>query len=191
MSHAAHLPRPHHLLVIAVVLIAPMKWAHQALSQPVIIPTAMHASNASDESPSVQANLPSNETKTEIANPAPSSSAADSAAQKIIGTWEQERYGRRLLTLLPEGKARMVIEPAGRWSFIFGKRIEIEMYWSIKDDRIRYGMTSGTPADKYALAVASWGDHWDEALTKLTDTELIVAADDGVISEWKRVVMSP
>lgn len=115
----------------------------------------------------------------------------DARDKQLVGVWQQEKYGRRTLTILPEGKAKMTIEPAGAWSLAFGKRLDAEMYWSLEGDRIIYGMTSGTPANKYEIAVKAWGDRWNEQLTALTAERLTITADDGTVSVWQRVDRDP
>ena len=109
----------------------------------------------------------------------------------ILGTWQQSYYGKRLLTVLPDGKATMVIRPDSVWAFAFGQQIDLDMFWKIEDGRIDYGYKSGTPKDKVKLAAKTWGDHWDEKILELTDTRLVLLGEDGVTrSEWDRASTS-
>lgn len=170
-------PSLSQLIAVVVSLIVPIQLATQA-NRP------KEHSDRSAISPSevTAAKDPTEET------PAPTiPDSGPTRDQLILGVWEQERFGRRTLTVLPEGKASMVIEPSGAWTFAFGRRLEAEMFWTLKGDRIVYGMTSGTPAQKYALAVKTWGDHWDEEVTRLTENELVITSDDGTVSHWRRV----
>ncbi len=109
----------------------------------------------------------------------------------ILGTWQQSYYGKRLLTVLPDGKAMMVIRPDSVWAFAFGQQIDLDMFWKIENGRIDYGYNSGTPKDKVELAAKTWGDHWDEKILELTDTRLVLLGEDGVTrSEWDRASTS-
>jgi hypothetical protein len=107
--------------------------------------------------------------------------------QLILGSWQQSYYGTRLLTVLPDGKARMVIRPDSVWAFAFGQQIDLDMFWTIRNGRIDYGYKGGTPADKVTLAAKTWGDRWDEQILELTDSRLVLLCEDGKTrSEWNR-----
>ena len=131
--------------------------------------------------------VPANDAETAV-TPEPSPPDANALlAQRLIGSWQQEFLGQRTLTVAADGTAKMVIEPAGVWALGFGKRLDIEMFWSIKDGHLIYGITSGTPPDKVAFAIKSWGDKWDEEIVELTDETLILLEASGQNSEWERV----
>ncbi len=118
---------------------------------------------------------------------ASSESADDQMRREILGSWQQQRFGSRLLTVQPDGKATMVIRPDSVWAFAYGEQIDLDMYWSIEDGRIDYGYNGGTPADKVELASKTWGDHWIEEIVELTDSRLVLLAEDGQTrSEWER-----
>ncbi len=107
--------------------------------------------------------------------------------QRLIGVWRQEFFGQRTLTVAADGSAKMVIEPAGIWILGFGQRLDLELSWAIKDGRMVYGITSGTPPEKVELAIKSWGDKWDEEIVELTDKTLILLEASGTQSEWERL----
>ena len=108
-------------------------------------------------------------------------------AKRLVGSWQQEFLGQRTLTIAADGTAKMVIEPAGIWVLGFGRRLDIELFWSVKDGHLIYGITSGTPPEKVAVAIKSWGDKWDEEIVTLTDEKLILLEASGDQSEWERV----
>ncbi len=182
MSHPAR-SEPSILQLVAVIalLIIPIQLASKA--------------NRIPKSPSCAQLSPIESSDLELGQESsPRVPPADSGQQRerlFLGSWEQERFGHRSLTILPEGKAKMVIEPSGAWTFAFGRRLEAQMYWAINGNRIVYGMTSGTPPQKYALAVKTWGDHWNEEITLLTESDLIITSDDGTVSYWKRSQPEP
>ncbi len=105
----------------------------------------------------------------------------------ILGSWQQSYYGTRVLTVLPDGKAKMVIRPDSVWAFAFGQQIDLDMFWTIEKGRIDYGYTGGTPKEKVELAAKTWGDRWDEQILELTDSRLVLLCEDGKTrSEWDR-----
>lgn len=109
-------------------------------------------------------------------------------SKTLVGNWTQEFFGTRVLIVDVDGSGRMVILPSGLWAAAFGKRIDLKMFWSIKDGKIDYGYSEGTPADKVAIARKSWGDHWIEEILELNDTTLILLSEDGVTrSVWRRM----
>ena len=108
----------------------------------------------------------------------------------LLGVWEQERFGRRLMTVNADGTATMVIRPAGLLASTFGfdEQIDLEMYWKVKDGHIDYGVSGGSPPDQVKAASAMWGDHWVEKIETLTDEELILLDQStSAPSKWQRV----
>lgn len=127
-------------------------------------------------------------TADDTGTPVSDADAADARLRKLVlGSWQQSYYGTRLLTVLPDGKAKMVIRPDGVWTFAFGQQINLDMFWKIENGRIDYGYSGGTPKDKVELASKTWGDRWDEKILDLTDTRLVLLCSDGQTrSEWNR-----
>lgn len=106
----------------------------------------------------------------------------------LAGTWQQEFYGTRTLTILADGTGRMQIRPNGIWAALFGDEIQLDMFWKLDGDRIDYGYSGGRPADKVEAARKSWGDRWLEQIETLNDDVLVLLAADGTTrSVWKRV----
>lgn len=109
----------------------------------------------------------------------------------LTGTWRQEFFGERLLTINDDGTGRMLILPNSFWSSFFGDRIELRMYWTLEKDRIDYGYSGGTPAEKVESARKSWGDHWNEQIVELTEDRLVLLNADGKTrSAWQRVELA-
>lgn len=109
---------------------------------------------------------------------------------RFIGTWAQERFGRRTLTIRPDGTALMIIEPNDFFALAYGKRIEIELAWQFNGERAVYRITGGNPADKLELAKKSWGDAWDEPVVDVTDNSFVLVGADGSRCEWRRSEMN-
>ena len=106
----------------------------------------------------------------------------------IIGDWRQDYYGERTLSVKVDGTATMTILPSGVFAFGFGPKIDLTMFWSVKDGHLDYGVNGGSPADKVKLAASTWGDHWVEKIIELTETKLdLLSVDGSSHSIWERV----
>lgn len=106
----------------------------------------------------------------------------------IVGSWQQEFYGKRTLTVNVDGTATMTILPSGVFAFGFGPKIDLTMFWSVKDGHLDYGVNGGTPADKVKLAASTWGDHWVEKIITLDENKLdLLSVDGSSHSIWERV----
>ena len=128
------------------------------------------------------------ESKAEVVAPVDSMSPEDRGfATKVIGTWIQEEYGKKTLTIMPDGKGLMLMEPSALFAVAFGSRVEATLYWSIKDGYIDYGINGGTPADKIEMAKRSFGDFWHEKIVQLDDDTLVLIEIDDDRSVWKRI----
>lgn len=105
----------------------------------------------------------------------------------IVGDWQQDFYGKRTLTVKADGTAIMTILPSGVFAFGFGPKIDLTMFWSVKDGHLDYGVSGGTPADKVKLAAKTWGDHWVEKIVTLDENKLDLLSEDGSShSIWER-----
>jgi len=126
----------------------------------------------------------------EDTDPSPEQIAPETArlSNLIVGSWKQNFYGERTLTVKSDGTASMTILPSGVFTLGFGPKIDLTMFWAVKDGHLDYGVSGGTPADKVKLAASTWGDHWVEKIIELTDTKLdLLSVDGSSHSIWERV----
>lgn len=126
----------------------------------------------------------------EDTDPSPEQIAPETArlSNLIVGSWKQNFYGERTLTVKSDGTASMTILPSGVFTLGFGPKIDLTMFWTVKDGHLDYGVSGGTPADKVKLAASTWGDHWVEKIIELTDTKLdLLSVDGSSHSIWERV----
>jgi len=126
----------------------------------------------------------------EDTDPSPEQIAPETArlSNLIVGSWKQNFYGERTLTVKSDGTASMTILPSGVFALGFGPKIDLTMFWAVKDGHLDYGVSGGTPADKVKLAASTWGDHWVEKIIELTDTKLdLLSVDGSSHSIWERV----
>lgn len=107
--------------------------------------------------------------------------------QLLVGEWQQEYFGKRTLSVGADGTASMTIQPNSVWAIGFGPRIDLTMFWSIKDGFLDYGISGGMPEDKVQLAVKTWGDHWVEKIVQLDEKKLdLLSVDGSTHSIWYR-----
>lgn len=105
----------------------------------------------------------------------------------LVGEWRQDYYGVRTLSIKADGTATMTIIPSSLWAVAFGAKIDLTMFWSVKDGYLDYGITGGTPADKVQLAAKTWGDKWVEKIIELNENKLDLLSVDGTThSIWER-----
>jgi hypothetical protein len=106
----------------------------------------------------------------------------------IVGDWQQDYYGERTLSVKADGTATMTILPSGVFAFGFGPKIDLTMFWSVKDGHLDYGVNGGSPDDKVKLAAKTWGDHWVEKIITLDENKLdLLSVDGSSHSIWERV----
>ncbi|NQV23466.1 MAG: hypothetical protein HQ518_03770 [Rhodopirellula sp.] len=109
-------------------------------------------------------------------------------SQLLVGDWRQDFHGERILSIKADGSATMTILPSVFFTVVFGQKIDVTMFWSIKDGHMDYGISGGTPEDKVKMAASTWGDHWVEKIITLDDTKLDLLSVDGTShSIWERV----
>lgn len=119
----------------------------------------------------------------------PSETANDATdRQRLVGSWQTYRSGKRVLTVRDDGTATMVVEPEGVWTYLFGTRLTFELEWKIESGDLIYRAIGGVPADKIKLVTEMWGHQRRQTIRKLTDDRLILIDEDGDPDhDWKRV----
>ena len=105
----------------------------------------------------------------------------------VIGTWQDEYKGKRVMTVHEDGTAVMVVEPSGVGA-LFAAKMMFNMTWSIEDGRLKKKTTGGEPATKVNLILKTMGDSVDEPILELTDERLLLLDGDGKNKyDWRRV----
>lgn len=160
------------------------------LSIPIGAPTAKNPTSPTEPSQSTPDESPDAETPSEVlAEPVEQIDSETLRLNKlIVGSWKQDFYGERTLTVKADGTASMTILPSGVFALGFGPKIDLTMFWSVKDGHLDYGVNGGTPSDKVKLAASTWGDHWVEKIIELNETKLdLLSVDGSSHSIWERV----
>lgn len=74
-----------------------------------------------------------------------------SLAEVLIGSWQDDFYGKRIFHFRPDGTATMTIELDRVGQVLYGPKLTFFIDWTLKDDVLTMKMTGG---DAAAAAVA-------------------------------------
>jgi hypothetical protein len=124
--------------------------------------------------------------------PVRSADFTDDTAGRLVGSWEDDYYGRRVMTLRPDGSGTMLVELKGPAKLIVGSKLTFQVEWSAKDGRLDIHTIGGEPANKVAMITRAYGDRAVQDILDLTATELSVRdTDDGDEFLWRRLQPTP
>lgn len=108
--------------------------------------------------------------------------------QLIVGSWEQELYGLRKLTVRRNGTATMTVKPDGVWQYLFGERLQLDFKWSIEGRALSFKATGGQPKGKIELVMKMYGSDRCQQILDLTADRLLLEPDEGDSEhDWKRL----
>jgi hypothetical protein len=120
--------------------------------------------------------------------------AVDSAAEQkrlLLGVWQDDYKGKRVLTIRDDGTATMVVEPSGLSARLFAAKLTFEESWSIDDDHLTMKVTGGEPTTRVNLILKTMGDSTTQRILKLTKSRLRLLDEDGETEyDWRRVESS-
>lgn len=124
----------------------------------------------------------------------PQAETPDDAFRKlIVGKWETERSGRRVLTVQSDGTARMEVTVEGVWSYAVGSQIVLLINWKIENERVIFETTGGEPATSVDLLISIYGRHQDQPILTLDETTFRVPDHEAGEPDhiWKRISKTP
>ncbi|MBI1312369.1 hypothetical protein GC176_13850 [bacterium] len=110
--------------------------------------------------------------------------------QRMLGVWEDDYQGHRLLTLNDDGTGSMVIELGGAAASLFADRLEFHQQWAFDDDRELITMTAvgGEPQTKVNLVLRIYGKEATYKVDEVADSLLVLIDQaDQKRYEWRRV----
>ncbi|MAG92949.1 MAG: hypothetical protein CMJ48_04280 [Planctomycetaceae bacterium] len=108
--------------------------------------------------------------------------------EMVVGTWEQEMYGKRYLTVREDGSAEMIVEPDGVWSLAFGDKVTIEIRWKVENGKALFSLTGGMPSKKVDMVVQLWGRDWVQKILAMSREKMLLLGEDGETEyAWTRV----
>lgn len=96
----------------------------------------------------------------------------------IVGQWETERSGRRVLTAREDGTAVMTVEVQGAWALMLGREITLHLQWQIVDGRLIFETTGGAPEASISVLRKLYGDKRDVPILELSEMTLRVPDDE-------------
>ncbi len=68
--------------------------------------------------------------------PVRSADFTEDTAGRLIGSWEDDYYGHRVMTLRPDGTGTMLVELKGPAKLIVGSKLTFHVAWSVVDGRL-------------------------------------------------------
>lgn len=117
--------------------------------------------------------------------------AVDPAAEQkrlLLGVWEDDYKGKRVLTIRDDGTATMVVEPSGLGALLFAAKLTFEEAWTLDDDHLTMKVTGGEPSTRVNLILKTMGDSTTQRILELTESRLRLLDEDGETEyDWRRV----
>lgn len=159
-----------------------------APASPLSVPESPSPTREESDQTSGQPAATAGQVTATVDQPAAPDSEQVRLSRLLVGQWRQDYFGKRTLTVHADGTASMTILPSSVWAIGFGPKIELTMFWSVKDGHLDYGISGGVPEDKVQLATKTWGDHWVEKIVELDEQKLdLLSVDGSTHSIWYRV----
>ncbi len=155
------------------------------------IPLIFLLSANSDQPPSrlKLASISTASKETSDAQP-PATPAPLPVQKQILGAWEDDYQGHRIMTLKDDGTGSMVVELSGAAASLFADRLSFNQKWSFDAEQQLVTMTStgGEPAAKVNLVLRLYGREATYNVEEVTDKLLILIDQaDQKRYEWRRV----
>ena len=108
--------------------------------------------------------------------------------KSMLGTWEDDYKGHRILTLNADGTGTMVVELDGLAATLFAKTLTFREEWSVVDGKVTMKATGGEPAGKVGLVLSLHGDSSTQRIVEVTaDRMILVEEPSETRFEWRRV----
>ena len=113
--------------------------------------------------------------------------------QRMLGVWEDDYRGHRILTLNNDGTGRMVVELSGAAASLFADRLSFDQKWVFDAEQqfVTMTATGGEPQTKVNLVLRIYGREATYKVEDVTDGLLILIDQaDQKRYEWRRVKTS-
>lgn len=106
----------------------------------------------------------------------------------VLGTWQDDYQGRRMLTVRDDGTATMLVEFDGWKARMFTPWLRIQTTWSIVNGHFNRTITGGEPSDKVDFVRKRVGDDASDTIVAITDNRMSLVDQDGSTRyQWQRV----
>jgi len=107
---------------------------------------------------------------------------------QLVGAWEDDHMGRRVMTLRPDGTGTMLVELKGPAKLLVGPRLLFTLTWSVEERTLSLKMTGGEPAKKVAMITRRYGDKAEQHIEEIDGQWLYVHdLDDGDEFAFRRL----
>ena len=109
--------------------------------------------------------------------------------QRMLGVWEDDYQGHRILKLKDDGTGSMVVELSGAAASLFADSLSFNQEWVFDEDQQLITMTAidGEPATKVNLVLRIYGREATYKVEEVTDKLLILIDQaDQKRYEWRR-----
>lgn len=98
---------------------------------------------------------------------------------QLLGRWQDQFYGKRILTLKDDGTARMELELDFAGRLLYGKRLEFDLKWSVDGARVVIDILDGKPAKQAKSLMNTWGCRYEYLLDCVENHQVEMRAWDG------------
>jgi|GEM_PF-2865590 len=166
-------------LLITVVLNLPADPPVPAETQAAAIPTLEITASAA----------PTESAATPVAIPVPEAASPNPLRARLLGSWQDDFYGRRVFTFQDDGTAEMTLELDGVGKLMYGPKLTFFITWSLKEDVLTMVMNGGMPAETTVTLAKLFGETSEQRIEQLGESELqLRSLDSQKLYKHQRVV---
>lgn len=101
-----------------------------------------------------------------------------SLAEVLIGSWQDDFYGKRIFHFRPDGTATMTIELDRVGQVLYGPKLTFFIDWTLKDDLLSMKMTGGEPMQTATAVAKLFGETSEQRVERFSDEELTLRSLD-------------
>tara|TARA_R110002111_G_scaffold100976_2_gene156414 strand:+ start:27320 stop:27919 length:600 start_codon:yes stop_codon:yes gene_type:complete len=114
--------------------------------------------------------------------------SSDEILARLVGKWEQTKStSRQILTIDENGTATMVIEPQGIWTAVLGKKVTVNIEWSLNAGKLTLRTVGGSPENKLQYINQLWGSEFVREIHTIEDKMFTLRDNKGDVSQkWIR-----
>ncbi|REJ84646.1 MAG: hypothetical protein DWQ29_11775 [Planctomycetota bacterium] len=100
---------------------------------------------------------------------APNRESDDRLERRLVGVWTTDSFGEQVLTNKPDGTAPLEVSLNRLAALRYGRKLQLELTWSVEDGVLRHNFVSGSPPKNAARLINDLGE----------STEYEIVAVDG------------
>jgi len=94
--------------------------------------------------------------------------------EQMEGRWIRSGTIRREITILPGGKAKLNVQLDYLSALLYGREMNMDLSWKLKDDILTHTIVSGTPQANVDRLIRDFGDSMSFRVVKADREELIL-----------------